>query len=141
MWSDGSYYEGDFVDGLFEGYGVYYFKDSDKTYNGTFREGKIEGEGEMKWADGREYYGQFRDGKEDGEGTFKYATGNLYIGKFRDGKMCGFAIFIDMQAWTKRHGEWREGKRIQWLSSPEAITVDSSPIKKLSYISSLHTTN
>ncbi len=34
MWSDGSYYEGDFVDGLFEGYGTYFFKESDKTYNG-----------------------------------------------------------------------------------------------------------
>jgi hypothetical protein len=26
-WSDGSYYEGDFVDGNFHGYGVYYFHD------------------------------------------------------------------------------------------------------------------
>jgi hypothetical protein len=47
--------------------------------------------------------------------------------------MHGFAIYIDVAESTKRHGEWREGKRIQWLSSPESIQVDSSPIKKFSY--------
>jgi hypothetical protein len=57
MWNDGSYYEGDFVNGVFEGFGTYFFKDSDKTYNGSFHDGKIEGDGEMKWGDGREYYG------------------------------------------------------------------------------------
>ena len=56
-WSDGSYYEGDFVDGLFEGVGTYYFEENKKTYFGQFREGKIDGEGEMKWQDGREYMG------------------------------------------------------------------------------------
>lgn len=48
--------------------------------------------------------------------------------------MSGYAIFIDVEASTKRHGEWKEGKRTQWLTSAEAINVDSSPIKKLSYI-------
>jgi len=66
----------------------------------------------MKWADLREYNGEFRDGKEDGEGTFKYPNGNLYIGKFKDGKMSGYAIFLDMEEQTKRHGEWKDGKRV-----------------------------
>jgi len=66
----------------------------------------------MVWADGREYYGEFKDGKEDGEGTFKYANGNKYIGKFKDGKMEGYAIFLNFEEYTKRHGEWREGRRI-----------------------------
>ena len=78
----------------------------------------------MKWANGSEYWGQFKDGKEDGEGTYRYPNGNLYIGKFKDGKQCGYAIYIDIEAQTKRHGEWRDGKRTQWLSSPEAINTD-----------------
>eukprot|EP00347_Sterkiella_histriomuscorum_P018187 403346458 len=139
-WSDGSYYEGDFVDGLFEGFGTYYFKESDKTFVGQFKDGKIDGEGEMKWANGSEYWGQFKDGKEDGEGTYRYPNGNLYIGKFKDGKQCGYAIYIDIEAQTKRHGEWRDGKRTQWLSSPEAINTDQSPIKRLSHVTQLHTT-
>ena len=88
----------------------------------------------MKWSDGREYYGQFRDGKEEGEGTFKYPNGNKYIGKFKDGKMDGYAIYLNYEELTKRHGEWRDGKRVQWLSSPEVITKDASPIKKASYL-------
>ena len=136
MWQDGSYYEGDFMHGLFNGFGVYYFKDSQKTYTGEFLDGKIEGEGEMTWEDGRNYTGQFKDGKEDGQGTYRWANGNMYIGKFMDGKMSGFAIFINMEEQTKRHGEWKDGKRIQWLSSPEAINVEASPIKKSSYLQS-----
>lgn len=92
----------------------------------------------MRWTDGREYYGQFKDGKEDGEGTFRYANGNIYIGKFKDGKMEGYAIFINMEEKTKRHGEWKDGIRITWLSSPEDITTEISPIKRLSYLSSQH---
>jgi hypothetical protein len=33
-WNDGSYYEGEFEDGVFHGVGLYYFKEFDKTYNG-----------------------------------------------------------------------------------------------------------
>jgi hypothetical protein len=90
----------------------------------------------MKWTDGREFQGLFKDGKEEGEGTFKYANRNIYIGTFKEGKMNGFAIFIDITASTKRHGEWRDGKRVNWISNPEQINVNSSPIKKSSYLTS-----
>ena len=63
----------------------------------------------MVWADGRSYVGRFADGKEEGEGTFKWPNGNTYIGKFKDGKMSGYAIFLNMQEYTKRHGEWKDG--------------------------------
>ena len=58
--------------------------------------GKIEGNGEMKWKDGREFYGHFVNGKEEGEGTFKYANGNFYIGPFKEGKQNGYAVHVDM---------------------------------------------
>jgi hypothetical protein len=35
-WSDGSYYEGEFLDSKFSGYGVYYFAEAEKTYEGQF---------------------------------------------------------------------------------------------------------
>lgn len=50
----------------------------------------------MKWQDGREYYGNFVNGKEEGEGTFKYANGNFYIGPFKEGKQNGYAIHVDL---------------------------------------------
>ena len=90
------------MDGLFHGLGTYYFKESDKTYTGQFVEGRIEGDGEARWADGREYVGHFFNGKEDGEGRLRLANGNIYIGKFKDGKMHGFGIFINAEEGTKR---------------------------------------
>lgn len=48
--------------------------------------------------------------------------------------MDGYAIYLNMEEMTKRHGEWRDGVRTQWLSSPEVITVDASPIKKVAYV-------
>lgn len=92
----------------------------------------------MKWGDGRDYWGQFKDGKEDGEGTFRYANGDLYIGKFKEGKMGGISIFINIEESTKRHGRWVDGKRVEWIGNPEHINVNSSPIKRLSYLGSSH---
>ena len=33
-WADGSYYEGDFEEGVFQGTGIYYFKEYNKKYTG-----------------------------------------------------------------------------------------------------------
>jgi hypothetical protein len=44
--------------------------------------------------------------------------------------MHGFAIFVNAEKQTKRHGEWRDGKRIAWLSNGgEGATTCGSPIK------------
>ena len=48
--------------------------------------------------------------------------------------MHGFAIFIDVDKGSKRHGEWRDGKRIAWLSTAENIQTSGSPIKSLSHL-------
>ena len=53
----------------------------------------------------------------------------MYIGKFYDAKPHGIGVFIDAEASTKRHGEWKDGKRLSWLSSPEEINLSKSPIK------------
>ena len=85
-WEDGSYYEGDFVDGHFNGLGRYYFADLDKYYEGEFRQSNMEGKGIETWADGRRYEGDFKNGKKDGEGTFEWPSGIKYIGSWRNGK-------------------------------------------------------
>lgn len=94
----------------------------------------------MTWGDGRQYYGQFFNGKEQGDGTFQFKDGNLYIGKFYDGKPHGVGVFIEVTEGWKRHGEWKEGKRIAWLSGPEEVNLSNSPIKRLSHMHQLHMT-
>ena len=56
-WNDGSYYEGTFKDGVFNGKGIYYFADLAKTYNGEFENGSMHGFGREEWFDGSMYVG------------------------------------------------------------------------------------
>ena len=38
-WVDGSYYKGNFEEGVFEGQGEYYFAEQEKTYIGDWKNG------------------------------------------------------------------------------------------------------
>eukprot|EP00350_Pseudokeronopsis_sp_OXSARD2_P007106 CAMPEP_0170548592 /NCGR_PEP_ID=MMETSP0211-20121228/6870_1 /TAXON_ID=311385 /ORGANISM="Pseudokeronopsis sp., Strain OXSARD2" /LENGTH=194 /DNA_ID=CAMNT_0010854203 /DNA_START=510 /DNA_END=1090 /DNA_ORIENTATION=- len=79
QWNDGSYYEGDFVDGHFQGFGRYYFADLDKYYEGEFRFSNMEGRGIETWNDGKRYEGDFKNGKKDGQGDVRVAKwGEVY---------------------------------------------------------------
>jgi hypothetical protein len=46
----------------------------------------IEGRGIEKWSDGRRYEGDFKNGKKDGEGNFEWPNGTKYIGSWRADK-------------------------------------------------------
>ena len=57
---DGGYYDGDFIDGKFQGVGKYYFADTGKMYEGDFVDNNMEGKGIMSWPDGNKYEGEFK---------------------------------------------------------------------------------
>ncbi len=124
-WEDGSYYEGDFVDGMFQGYGEYYFADVKKFYRGEFRLNNMEGHGEEAWEDGKRYEGHFKNGKKDGEGTFEWPNRNKYIGSWINGKMHGYATFINGETDEKKQGEWIHGKRARWISGVQMLRTPS----------------
>jgi len=67
-------------------------------------------------------------------------NGDIFIGDFKEGKPHGIGIYIDMQEMTKRHGEWKEGKRMCWLSGPQEIETNGSPVKALAHMTRLHMT-
>ena len=52
VWSDGSYYHGNFVSGVKEGEGAYFWGDGSK-YEGEWSNDEMSGYGCFKWADGR----------------------------------------------------------------------------------------
>lgn len=95
----------------------------------------------MEWADGSIYFGEFQDGVEHGDGKKVEKNGNLYLGKFKNSLRHGIGIYIDVQKQEKRHGEWKEDKRISWLSGPMEINLSITSIKTLSHLSQLHITN
>lgn len=71
-WVDRSFYEGDFDNSQFSGYGTYYFAESEKTYEGYFAENVFEGKGKITFKDGRQYTGDFKAGLKSGQGTMVF---------------------------------------------------------------------
>ena len=70
MWtgSNGDVYEGQYVDGLIEGFGVY------------------------RWASGSKYEGNCKAGKRHGQGVWTGSNGNVYEGQYVDGFYEGFGV-------------------------------------------------
>lgn len=66
-WINGDTYEGDFVNGIKCGRGIYKWGATKSEYTGEFTADIMNGQGEMKWGDGREYRGTWKDGKRQGK--------------------------------------------------------------------------
>jgi len=81
------------------------------TYTGQFnQEGKWEGKGLLKFANGNIYEGEFKGGLPNGKGNFKFANGNIYEGDYKNGLFDGKGIF----KWNDGdiyEGEYKENKR------------------------------
>ena len=86
--SDGSVYEGDFLEGKFHGQGTYTFANGD-YYTGAWENSKRNGYGIYQWTDGTRYEGQFLDGKRHGQGTLTYANGAVESGLWENGDFKG----------------------------------------------------
>jgi len=97
--------------------GVYYFAESERTYEGNFSQNLFEGKGKLTYKDGRRYDGDFKAGKKDGNGTMIFPNGNKYIGQWENDTKHGVGILYTAKAGTKRQGQWVYDKRTNWLSN------------------------
>ncbi|EKX55038.1 hypothetical protein GUITHDRAFT_83912 [Guillardia theta CCMP2712] len=135
VYHDGSRYEGEFVDGHFEGKGRQTYKDGSEyagsfqngrrhgkgwyrdaegnVYDGEFLEGVCQGVGTKTWTFGRTYKGEWKHNKADGlgeesipqEGDFLF-----YSGEFVDGKRCGYGQ-CHYPNGNVYKGDWKDNKR------------------------------
>ncbi len=107
--SNGAVYDGEFADGLFDGYGEIKYLESGDEYKGQWKKGLWHGKGEYKDSDGVVYLGDFVNGKRCGHGKVTMSSGLSYDGKWLNGKMNGkgIATFPDG---TVYDGEWLDGK-------------------------------
>jgi hypothetical protein len=80
---NGERYEGEFKDGLFQGWGVYVFQNGDR-YEGEFQADKMSGAGTMTYDNGNVYKGQFLNGVRHGKGVLTFKNGDVYDGQFKD---------------------------------------------------------
>ena len=78
-------------------------------YSGSFKDGKMHGQGTKTYPDGSKYVGEWKDGKRHGQGRFTYADGSAYIGEFIAGKEQGSGECISkdgstVSCFVKEHG-------------------------------------
>ena len=76
---------------------------------GVMKEGRRDGMGVMKYANGRQYEGAWGKDIRNGKGFERYPQGNSYYGYFKNGKADGKGVF------TWCNGEVYDGEWVQGL--------------------------
>ncbi|XP_002988599.2 alsin homolog [Selaginella moellendorffii] len=108
-YSNGDVYEGEFYQGRFSGSGVYYFYLSGK-YEGDWVDGKYDGYGVETWARGSRYRGQYRQGLRDGYGVYRFYTGDVYSGEWCGGQSHGYGVQT-CEDGSRYVGEFKRGMK------------------------------
>lgn len=86
-YASGHVYQGEFVDGKFEGKGVYtsyWFR-----YEGDFVYGKFQGHGKLEFSEGKTFEGNFVDDCMNGEGVLCFPNGATVAGCWEDDRRVG----------------------------------------------------
>ena len=91
FYSNGDYYEGEFHMGRSNGSGVYnYFVNG--RYEGDWVDGRYDGYGIESWARGSRYRGKYRQGLRHGYGVYRFYTGDSYAGEWCNGQSHGVGV-------------------------------------------------
>ncbi|XP_045021642.1 MORN repeat-containing protein 1 isoform X6 [Bubalus bubalis] len=110
LFKDGSYYEGDFVDGEITGEGCRLWALTGNTYTGQFVLGEPQGHGIMKYQAGGHYEGELFCGLREGHGCLVDADGQVYWGSFHDNKRHGRGRMVFRNG-DEYEGNWVRDQR------------------------------
>nr|XP_034194396.1 MORN repeat-containing protein 3-like [Osmia lignaria] len=99
------YYIGQWVNDKKHGFGHRWFEDG-SYYKGDFWKNKRQGYGYMWYCNGDYYEGDWKNDLYDGTGTLVTANGNRYVGQFVKGKKEGRGIFYHTVTGQEQHGFW-----------------------------------
>lgn len=105
-WRDGARFEGEYVDGLKHGFGIFLWPNG-SSYQGQFCDDVPSGEGRYSAVDGRWYSGSWEKGKMHGKGHFVFPGEGQYLGQFHEGHRHGEGVFVWRDG-RKYTGEWHE---------------------------------
>jgi hypothetical protein len=79
-------------------------------YIGNFEHDSINGSGTFTWPNGRIYEGSWKDGKMSGQGNLMYEDGNEYNGEFMDDCRHGYGVFTWKDG-KRYEGPWEKNKQ------------------------------
>lgn len=80
------------------------------SYDGSWKDGNMEGEGCYQFQDGSEYKGVFKKNIPDGYGQATYHGGTIYVGEWQRGYPHGKGRVV-YQGGVIYDGLWKKGKR------------------------------
>lgn len=111
VFGNGDVYEGEFHRGKCSGSGVYYYSMSGR-YEGDWIDGRYDGYGVETWARGSRYRGQYRQGLRHGFGVYRFYTGDVYGGEWSNGQSHGCGVhtcedgsrYVGEFKWGVKHG-------------------------------------
>ncbi|KAH0749040.1 hypothetical protein KY290_028272 [Solanum tuberosum] len=108
-WARGSKYRGQYRQGLRHGYGVYKFFNGD-IYGGEWCNGQSHGIGFQSCSDGSSYIGEFKCGVKHGLGSYHFRNGDRYAGEYFGDKIHGFGVYHFANGHCYE-GSWHEGRK------------------------------
>ncbi|GFR71341.1 radial spoke head 1 homolog [Elysia marginata] len=106
-------YEGSYMYGKRDGYGVYRFMAKaarNARYQGEYYQAKKQGMGKFIYPDGSRYEGQWVNDLKDGTGKYYYTNGDVYEGEWSKGLRHGKGRYTYANDKTYYEGSWRKGK-------------------------------
>ena len=100
-------YEGDILNGKFDGYGTLYNNGGKEVYQGDFSQGSYNNYGTQYANDGSiSYQGQTLYGVKDGFGSEILSNGYKYNGNYSNGLRTGWGVMADSNNNTLYAGTW-----------------------------------
>ncbi len=105
-------YEGNFMNGKKNGFGVQFYPGGAVRYKGDFQEDLRSGQGTYYFTNGDKYVGYFFENVPQGKGTYHYADGERFSGTFRKGIREGYGVLTRANG-TREAGYYKDDERVR----------------------------
>ena len=114
---NGDTYDGEFVDGVRCGKGVYTYvskgdaeQEVKDAYDGEWKDNLKHGIGKQSYPGKGNYYGYWAEGQRHGEGVFTYTSQDVYSGNWARGAKEGAGTYVFFDTGMKIVGAWKHGE-------------------------------